>query len=149
MTYMAVIARLFRCGVQINQETCLSSYVTSEKTGKHSSIAQFDETFLLQVYTVYGPVWHTNAPKQRCRWPNNGYHQHLCSKQEQQSISKPPSKARNLLGQRIDPYRTTSKVKDDRAICTQQQSQRRPKQWHPVTGCSWYICKPQNAKHAK
>lgn len=43
-------ARLFRCGVQINQETCLSSYVTSEKTGKHSSIAQFDETFLLQVY---------------------------------------------------------------------------------------------------
>ncbi|GAN09537.1 hypothetical protein MAM1_0273d09067 [Mucor ambiguus] len=31
--------RLFRCGVQINQETCLSSYVTSEKTGKHSSIA--------------------------------------------------------------------------------------------------------------
>jgi len=104
MTYMAVIARLFRCGVQINQETCLSSYVTSEKTGKHSSIAQFDETFLLQVYTVHGP------------------------KQEQQSISKPPSKARNLLGQRIDSYRTTSKVKDDRAICTQQQSQRRPKQ---------------------
>ncbi|CAO0797865.1 unnamed protein product [Mucor circinelloides] len=41
--------RLFRCGVQINQETCLSSYVTSEKTGKHSSIAQFDETFLFDV----------------------------------------------------------------------------------------------------
>ncbi|KAI8644325.1 hypothetical protein BD408DRAFT_340857 [Parasitella parasitica] len=41
--------RLFRCGVQVNQETCLSSQITSEKTGRQSSIAQFDETFLLQV----------------------------------------------------------------------------------------------------
>ncbi|KAI8356707.1 hypothetical protein EDC96DRAFT_446174 [Choanephora cucurbitarum] len=41
--------RIYRCGIQVNQETCVSSYVTSEKTGKHSSIAQFDETFLLQV----------------------------------------------------------------------------------------------------
>ncbi|GAA5804651.1 hypothetical protein HPULCUR_010153 [Helicostylum pulchrum] len=41
--------RLFRCGIQVNQETCLSSYVTCEKTGKHSSIAQFDETFLFDV----------------------------------------------------------------------------------------------------
>ncbi|KAI8076953.1 hypothetical protein BDF21DRAFT_364277 [Thamnidium elegans] len=43
------LTRLFRCGIQVNQETCLSSYVTSEKTGKHSSIAQFDETFLFDV----------------------------------------------------------------------------------------------------
>ncbi|KAI9244739.1 hypothetical protein EDC94DRAFT_629279 [Helicostylum pulchrum] len=42
-------SRLFRCGIQVNQETCLSSYVTCEKTGKHSSIAQFDETFLFDV----------------------------------------------------------------------------------------------------
>lgn len=40
-------ARLFRCGIQVNQETCLSSFAASEKTGKHSAIAQFDETFLL------------------------------------------------------------------------------------------------------
>ncbi|KAI9486970.1 MAG: hypothetical protein EXX96DRAFT_61221 [Benjaminiella poitrasii] len=42
-------SRLFRCSVQINQETFLSSYVTSEKKGKHSSVAQFDETFLFDV----------------------------------------------------------------------------------------------------
>ncbi|KAI7894872.1 uncharacterized protein EV154DRAFT_458747 [Mucor mucedo] len=49
-------SRLFRCGIQVNQETCLSSYVTSEKTGKHSSIAQFDETFL---FDVDGPATAT------------------------------------------------------------------------------------------
>ncbi|RCH78155.1 hypothetical protein CU098_001205, partial [Rhizopus stolonifer] len=41
--------RIYRCGVQVNQETCVSSYATSEKTGKHSSIAQFDETFLFDI----------------------------------------------------------------------------------------------------
>ncbi|KAI8329904.1 hypothetical protein BD560DRAFT_379154 [Blakeslea trispora] len=41
--------RIYRCGVQVNQETCISSYATSEKTGKHSSIAQFDETFLFDI----------------------------------------------------------------------------------------------------
>ncbi|KAI8890240.1 hypothetical protein K501DRAFT_328618 [Backusella circina FSU 941] len=42
-------SRLFRCGIQVNDEVCLSSSVISEKTGKHSSIAQFDETFLLLI----------------------------------------------------------------------------------------------------
>jgi hypothetical protein len=44
---MLSIAHLFRCGIQVNDEVCLSSSIISEKTGKHSSIAQFDETFLL------------------------------------------------------------------------------------------------------
>ncbi|KAI9016235.1 hypothetical protein CLU79DRAFT_764070 [Phycomyces nitens] len=39
----------FRCSVQVNQEFCMSSYVTSEKRGKSSTEANFDETFLFDV----------------------------------------------------------------------------------------------------
>ncbi|KAI8985877.1 hypothetical protein BDB01DRAFT_786639 [Pilobolus umbonatus] len=41
--------RLFRCGVQVNDETCYSSTVTSEKNGKNASIIHLDETFLFDV----------------------------------------------------------------------------------------------------
>ncbi|KAI8337192.1 hypothetical protein BC941DRAFT_470928 [Chlamydoabsidia padenii] len=42
-------ARLFRCGVQIHEETCMSAYTASEKCGKNSVQANLDETFLFDV----------------------------------------------------------------------------------------------------
>ncbi|KAG0787155.1 hypothetical protein G6F29_009015 [Rhizopus arrhizus] len=41
--------RSFRCTVQVNDETCAGSFVTSEKSGKNGSIVQFDETFLFDI----------------------------------------------------------------------------------------------------
>ncbi|KAI9256274.1 hypothetical protein BY458DRAFT_441879 [Sporodiniella umbellata] len=41
--------RSFRCTVQVNDETCTGSFVTSEKSGKNGSIVQFDETFLFDI----------------------------------------------------------------------------------------------------
>jgi hypothetical protein len=44
------LVRSFRCTVQVNDETCAGSFVTSEKSGKNGSIVQFDETFLLYLF---------------------------------------------------------------------------------------------------
>ncbi|KAI7866172.1 hypothetical protein BDF14DRAFT_1816874 [Spinellus fusiger] len=39
----------YRCSVQINDEFCMSRYVKSEKRGKNSTEANFDETFLFDI----------------------------------------------------------------------------------------------------
>lgn len=81
-------SRLFRCGIQVNQETCLSSYAASEKTGKQSAIAQFDETFL---FDVDGPTTATisiySQPTGGKIFSNRANKQNICLGSETINIS--------------------------------------------------------------